>query len=133
MIRLSFLALLVTGQAVATQPQPTMPAPFQGEWHLDLADCGTSVDDSLLLIGADHIIFYKTRGRVRAVVLKGESEIALIAELQGVDETWLSYSHFRLSQDGTQLTDITGNGSDVLFRCPRPNNSFKPKPLRGSA
>jgi hypothetical protein len=55
-----------------------------------------------------------------AVVTCGNFELALIAELFGEGEVWLFYTHFRLSADGTSLTDITDNNPGFArYRCPR--------------
>jgi hypothetical protein len=59
--------------------------------------------------------------------------------LREEDRTWLTTHEFELSQDGARLTSVGENGQiKTRVRCQSshetpPNNSFKPKPLRGSA
>lgn len=69
-------------------------------------------------IGAQQIRFDESAGAIKAVVTRGERELALIAELSGDGETWLAFSHFRLSADQKSLADITGEAEYVRHRCP---------------
>ena len=106
----------VTGSVTAAEQQQSIPARFHGEWNI-LEYCGTN-SDSQLRISANRIDFYESGGPVRAVVTQGEFDLALIAELSGEGETWLSYSFFRLSEDGSSLTAISRGRPDfVRNRC----------------
>jgi hypothetical protein len=109
------VALVAPCAAVAEQ-QNAVPARFQGEWAASLAQCGKD-SESRLVIGAAQIRFYESEGTIKAVVTRGERELALIAELSGEGETWLDFSHFRLSADQKTLTDITGERAFVRHRC----------------
>lgn len=120
--RIGVAAALVLGggAASASELQTTVPARFQGEWAGSLKTCGAVGDDSRLTIDAGQIRFYESRGAIKAVVTQGESELALIAELSGEGERWLSLGHFRLSADQKTLTDVTSDPEMVRYRCPKP-------------
>ncbi len=116
-----------------------VPARFVGNWAGSPAACGSDADDLVLRLTSRHISYWESTGPIRAAVARGD-EIALIAELSGEGETWLSAIKFELSPDGRVLTDrISVPGKEVVrYRCSgsigaRPNNSFKPMPLRGTA
>ncbi len=120
MIRsLALFMLFCACAATAAERQDVVPSPFQGEWNANLEHCGTDLNDSPLKLSVDRIRFYESGGPIRAVVTQGELEVALIAELSGEGETWLSYWHFRLSADHTDLTDVTDDSEFVRYRCPR--------------
>ena len=102
--------------------------------------CGSDADDLTLRITPRHITYWESDGPIKAVVVRGDTEIALISELSGEGETWLSAARFTLSKDGRQLIDSTTvPGRELVrYKCSgnvgtRSNNSFKPNPLRGSA
>lgn len=117
---IALVLLLVAGTTLAADQQKTVPARFQGEWNSNLKHCGTGLNDSRLRIAADRIRFYESGGPIRAVVTQGEFDLALIAELSGEGEVWLSYSHFRLSADHTYLTNVTnGDSGLVRYLCPK--------------
>lgn len=115
---LLFMALCA-GAAIAAERQEAVPARFAGEWVADLKRCGTDRDDSRLRLDADRVRFRESGGPIRAVVARGESEIALIAELSGEGETWLACHRFRLSADRDRLIDATGEAELVRYRCPK--------------
>ena len=125
MIRLLLLALMLAPiSTLATDRQDTVPARFQGEWNVDLEHCGTGLNDSRLRINADRIRFYESGGPIRAVVTQGEFDLAIIAELSGEGQVWLSYKHFRLSSDHTYLLDVTDPDSEMIrYRCPVAQNN----------
>ena len=105
--------------APAAERRETVPARFVGEWVADLKRCGTDRDDSRLRLDADRVRFHESGGPIRAVVARGESEIALIAELSGEGETWLACHRFRLSADRERLIDATGEAEFARYRCPK--------------
>ena len=119
------LVLLPSSLSAANQ-QKTIPIRFQGEWNSNLQHCGTGLDDSRLRISADRVRFYESGGPVRAVVTQGEFDLALILELSGEGETWISFSHFRLSPDRSYLSDVTSKESGIVrYRCPKATGSGK--------
>jgi len=112
--------LLVSSHAPAADLISAVPHRFVGEWNASLSDCGTANNDSRLLIGKDHITFWESDGPVKAVVAEGRYEIALILHLSGEGETWIATEHFRLSQDGEELTSVNLPGDGfVRRRCPK--------------
>ena len=121
MIRLLALVLMsIASAAFAAEQAQTVPPRFQGAWNTNLKHCGTALDDSRLIISANRIKFYESGGPIRAVVTRGQFDLALIVELSGEGETWLSYSYFRLSSDHASITSINeGEPGMVRYRCPR--------------
>ncbi|MGQ9425257.1 hypothetical protein ACXYTJ_06035 [Gilvimarinus sp. F26214L] len=95
-----------------------VPPQFQGEWNRTIADCGTGRNASRLRIGSNWIAFYESRGVIEVFATQGDEELALIAQLEGEGERWSSFRHFRLSEQGEQLTDITYGADFVRYRCP---------------
>jgi len=132
------LALAVSVPA-SSASDVTVPTRFVGNWAGSPESCGSDADDLVLRLAPRHISYWESAGPIRAAVVRGD-EIALIAELSGEGETWLSAIKFELSPDGRMLIDrasVPGN-EVVRYRCSestgaRPNNSFKPMPLRGTA
>lgn len=120
MIRLLLMVLIMTaGVTVAAEQQKVVPARFQGEWNAQLKYCGTWRNDSRLRISSDRIWFFESGGPIRAVVTQGDFDLALIAELSGEGQVWLSYRHFRLSDNQNYLTDVSeANTGMVRYRCP---------------
>lgn len=105
--------------AVAAEQPLTVPTRFQGEWNAHLKHCGTWRNDSRLRISTDRIWFYESGGPIRALVTKGDDELALISELAGEGQLWLSYHHFRLSDNQNSLTDVTQPSLKMVrYRCP---------------
>lgn len=114
-----WLVGLLAVPAVAAEVQSAVPARFQGDWASGLKQCGSPTDDLRLTIGASTIRFYESAGAIKAVVTNGEHELALISELAGEGERWLDVSHFRLSDDGKTLTDVSTEPAVVRYRCPK--------------
>ena len=112
--------LLVSSHAPVADLLSAVPDRFVGEWNASLSDCGTANNDSRLLIGKHHITFWESDGPVMAVVSEGRYEIALILHLSGEGETWIATEHFKLSQDGEELTSVNLPGDGfVRRRCPK--------------
>jgi len=130
--------LAISGSSAASEPAESMPVQFIGEWNAVVADCGTGNNDSVLEIEADHISYWESDGPIRAIVAHGRYEVALIAELSGEGETWLTTAQFKLSPREDKLVSTSIPGREfVRYRCPhsgsRSNISFKPNLLRKSA
>lgn len=115
---LLFMALFA-GTSMAAERQEAVPARFVGEWVADLKRCGADRDDSRLRLDADRIRFHESGGPIKAVVTRGELELAPIAELSGEGETWLARHRFRLSADRERLIDATGEAEFARYRCPK--------------
>jgi len=131
--------LLLSAPLVASESVMAVPPQFLGTWGSS-PRCEVDPDDLALRIDRNQISYYESAGPLKAIVIRGHHEIALVAELSSEGETWLATARFKLSPSGDKLIDgTTVPGKEtVRYRCPprtgtRPNNSFKPKPLRGSA
>ena len=117
LIFLALVLLVPLGQAAVHTP--SIPKQFQGEWNANLSDCKVGDSDSRLRIAPQSLSYYESSGAVRAVVTRGNNEIALIVELSGEGETWLATEHLKLSPDGNRLESIAQAGAPfVRFRCP---------------
>ena len=109
---------LVLGSTMSATAQ-TIPPSYRGEWNENVAHCGTGLNDTRLRIAANSIQFYESGGVIRAAVQRGPFELAIIAELSGEGESWLSLRKFNLSSDGNRLTDSTNSRSGLTrYRCP---------------
>ena len=64
----------------ASKVEMSVPVRFRGEWNTVPRDCGTALNDSRLIIGANTIRHYDSSGPVRAIVTAGMRELALISE-----------------------------------------------------
>jgi hypothetical protein len=134
------LAILVVAfhpALAASKNASVIPQQFRGEWHADPSSCGNGEDESFLFIGPRSVTYYESSGPVRAAVVR-KRDLALILELSGEGDTWLDTAQFELSPDGKTLTSRVASGDEYIRHlCPnpqeRPNKSFKPNPLRGSA
>lgn len=132
--------LLPPLSAIAGSDMATVPDRFVGQWAGSPDSCGSDTDDLTLRIAPHHITYWESDGPIKAVVVRRDAEIALISELSGEGETWLSTARFTLSRGGNQLIDnTTVPGTELVrYKCSgvvgtRSNNSFKSTPLRGGA
>ena len=114
------LALLLGSTAAsAADVVDGVPEQFLGEWNSVLEHCGTGNNDSVLRIERHHIHFWESDGSIKAVVVHGQYEIALINELSGEGQTWLSTAQFRLSPGQDKLIYTSNPGEEfVRYRCP---------------
>lgn len=111
--------LLLPATVFAANLVPAVPSQFIGEWNARLADCGTGENDSALRTRKNQIEFYESGGSIKAVVAHGRYEIALILELSGEGQTWITTEHFKLSPNGDRLTSVNQPGDGfVRYRCP---------------
>lgn len=115
-----FAILVLPAFAAVERSVAPIPAQFIGEWNSHRPDCGTDENDSMLVIGPNHLTYWESDGPVESVVVKSQSEIELTAKLSGEDETWIAEQHLRLSPDGDELTWVNPSGPDfVRHRCPK--------------
>jgi hypothetical protein len=113
-----FVLSISTGYSALAYPQSTIPMQFQGEWNVELNDCGTVRNETRLRIYPDQIRFYESVGRVTGVTIINESEIAITATYTGEGSTWESERTFQLLSDGSSLKDISNpRFSMVRRRC----------------
>ena len=103
--------------AVEVVGDPTaIPARFRGEWNADLAACGTSRNETRLMLGAREVAFHESSGAVRNVAQPAPDRLAATFTLTGEGESWEARHDFSLSSDGATLTDMAGGL--VRHRCP---------------
>lgn len=133
------IALLLPSTVFASDGDASLPQRFTGTWAGSPTSCGSDADDLALRLTPRRIIYWESDGPIRSVVVRGD-EVALIGELSGEGETWLSIAKFELSRDGRMLIDSTSiPGKEIVrYRCrvpidARPDDSFKPMPPRGPA
>lgn len=119
--------------ALAGSATGSMPERLIGLWASSPEACGTETDDLILRIAPQRITYWESDGPVLAAVVRAERELALIVELSGEGETWLSTAHFRLSPDGRRLIDETSvpGQQRVRYRCPAPAGARSPHSGRG--
>lgn len=112
-------ALLLSPPVLAEADLATVPERFVGHWAGSPGSCGAIADDRVLRVSAHHIAYWESEGPIRAVVVHGANEVALIMELWGEGETWLSTAQFTLSEDGDRLIDSRSvPGEDLVrYRC----------------
>jgi len=112
-------AALLSSPTIAADVVKQVPGQFLGEWNSNLKDCGKHSDDSTLEIHPTSITLYESGGPLKAIVVNGKFEIAMIAELSGEGETWLTTLQFQLSADKKKLTATKVPGTEVVrYRCP---------------
>ena len=103
----------------AADTHKTIPKIFQGNWTANLKDCDTDNETNLQIFN-DHISFYESSGPTISIVTKQKNELALIIELSGEGEEWLSFVHFKINAKNNQLTDITDayeKNKFIRYRC----------------
>ena len=91
--------------ANAAETHKSIPKIFQGKWISNIKDCGTDHETNLE-ISKNHISFYESSGPILSIVTKQKNELALIIELSGEGEEWLSFVHFKISENNNKLTDM---------------------------
>lgn len=113
-------ALLLPLPVPAGSAKAIVPDRFVGHWAGNPESCGSDADDLVLRIASNHISYWESEGPIKAAVVHGDAEIALISELSGEGETWLSTAKFKLSKDGRRLIDdSTVPGQEIVrYKCP---------------
>ena len=113
--------VLALAPPAASAAEPTMPQAFQGEWRAELKDCGSTGDDSRLIVTDSTLQFWESSGPIHSVEVLSPREIELTVRLEGEGEAWDDRMRWRLSEDGNALTDVTVESSEPFTRwkCPR--------------
>jgi Cu/Ag efflux protein CusF len=109
-------ASIAKAAALANDANDTVPVPFQGRWATDSVACRKPADESQLELQAHRAAFYEGSGPIKSVVVD-EDVITLVAELSAEGETNETTYAFRLSDNGTTLTDISTGPGMVRHRC----------------
>jgi len=105
----------VDKKEVVAKKRVEIPNQFQGVWS---QDCTDKESISNLIIEPGYLHFYESSGPIQAVVNRGEFEVALISELSGEGEVWLSFSKFRLAGENKNLIDIRDDENGyVRYKC----------------
>ena len=97
-----------------------VPAPYLGEWNTQLADCGTSRNDSRLRVSAESVVLNDREGPVRYVQQHGEDAVSVTIELAGNTESSRVRKRWQLVDDGAALLDDTEGEGLLRFRCGAP-------------
>jgi hypothetical protein len=124
--------------ALAADVVHEVPYKFLGDWCTQPQPGEEDTGESNIRIESHAIGYYRDGGRILAAAAT-DDQLTLIVQLREEDRTWLTTHEFELSQDGARLTSVGEIGRIMTRgRCQAsletpPNNSFKPKPLRGSA
>lgn len=115
------LALLLLSTTVtAAEVVKSVPDQFIGKWNASLDDCGTDRNDSAIEIKRNEILFHESDGPIKAMVTDGRHEIAMIVELSGEGQTWLTTAQFKLSAGEDKLISTQLPEKEFMrYRCPR--------------
>jgi len=115
------IALLLPVSLQAASLTTSVPARFIGDWAASPQSCDSGTDDLTLRIASNRIRYWESEGPIKAVVVRGNAEIALITELSGEGETWLATATFKLSKDGRKLVEVsTVPGQEIVrYKCPK--------------
>ena len=96
-----------------------IPDAFLGTWNEEPARCGTGIGHGGLTLEPARVRYYESGGPVRAVVVDGVREIAIVAAMSGEGLEWLGLLHVRLSADASRLVELSAPGAPVVrHRCP---------------
>ena len=133
-----FALLALSGFDLSATAVDSVPAQFIGIWSPDLRDCTSGDNDGIVRIRPDYISHWESEGPIRAVVVRGRHELALISELEGEGETRLETQRYVLAATEDRMFARNIPGRELtLYRCPengsRSTTSSKPTPLRGAA
>ena len=133
-ILLALLSLPATAAALTRK----VPSQFLGNWCTESSSPEEDTGESDIRIGKFEISYYQSVGKILAAAATGD-KLALIVQVTVAGDTRLTTHEFEISSGGDKLTSFRPDGQLIVRgRCggspgTPPNNSFKPKPLRGSA
>ena len=100
---------------LVVETREAIPMQFQGEWDISLEGCGVPYSDGRLVIGLNRLEFYESSGAVLEVSVRGDREMTVTAEYSSEGEIFTATDPFRLSGDGSSLTDL--DAGFVRYRC----------------
>lgn len=92
-----------------------IPSRYIGHWSGSVDSCESERDDLTLVIGSDKFSYWESQGIVKAAVVGRGGELAVILEMNGEGETWLSAAVLKISPDGKRLID--SDKELVRYRC----------------
>lgn len=121
-------ALLVAAALASGSAKPgevfAVPRQFWGEYNTKLADCGSSRNDSRLVIERNTLHFYESDGELREVIVLGPGQIVALMDFEGEGEKWTGMNRFTLSKDGKALVMTIPKSPELAqsnftrLRCP---------------
>ena len=122
-----FLLFFISFSVNAAELLKEIPKQYIGTWSSDLSQCNKDHIYNLE-IHKRNLVFWESGGPVIAAVTHN-NELALILELSGEGEEWISFLHFKLISN-KMLKDITDPYSKdqlVRYKCPvkSPNKALK--------
>lgn len=118
--RLLPLLLLSSVLSAAKTTHREIPEQFRGTWVMNLRDCGTHTDGHVY-ISSNTVRGWEGSGWALSIVTRDNRELALILDFSDEGYEWLGFEHFKLSADGSRLTDISDpyeSNPTVRRRCP---------------
>ena len=134
----AMLLVLLTPPVASAELVREVPGRFLGNWCTEPMPHEESTGESDIRIGNSQIAYYQSSGKILAAAAVGD-ELALIVQVATSGDTRLVTHEFELSGNGEKLTSLRHDGQLLIRgRCGAlpgtpPNDSFKPKPLRGAA
>jgi hypothetical protein len=137
---LVWLPLMLLIPAIASARMPAtdeMPARFLGNYNQSTANCGKSVgDERNLVLRSKSITFPGSQALIKETIRHQDGSITVMAEDIVNDFKQLTITHFILSSDGRQLTQVNPNRGSVgqteiiLYACSPPKSPPKKKPKK---
>ena len=103
----------------SADPSGIIPAAVQGRWGLTPADCepGRSDAKGLLVISADDLKFYESRGVPGTSIESGPQGISGNFNFTGEGQTWSKYVSLKLTDNGLIRTERNPAASYTYARC----------------
>lgn len=103
----------------AADPTGPIPVPLQGRWGLTPADCepGRSDAKGLLVISANELRFYESRGVPGTSIESSAQGISGNFDFTGEGQNWSKYVSLKLTGDGLVRTERNPAASYTYARC----------------
>lgn len=104
----------------AAPPAAAVPERYLGTWYSSTEQCVQKGDQSRLEIAPAQLTFHEGGGPVTAVKEETPGDIFITGQISGEGEGPNPFTyHFKLSEDGQTLTDVTYPDSPFKrVRCP---------------
>ncbi len=119
-------------ERAGVDPVAAATAGFGGRWQVAVPErlaghgarrpgaCASDADEPVLRIAPRHLSYRAHEGPMKAVVVRGNSRMALIAGLPGAGATWLSTTDSPLSLDGRRCVDTRSGRQRLRHRSRTP-------------
>jgi hypothetical protein len=106
----------------SASPVASLPASFQGRWGMVAKDCDPKLDyaaKGLMVVGADTLKFYESRGRIERAAASRPGTFQLDLAYTGEGQTWSRRETLTLLDDGrTLVREERPAGSFRYTKCP---------------